>query len=828
MNKKIVYVGAGVSTQYGVLHLLKNGYDPSQIVIIEKGDSIYNRKSNEVMSGAGGAGTYSDFKVLQSWTQGGIFTPDYVNQETADKLGKLVEGYIHEYHPDPTKIMYTTPEEIPQWLKDSPFDLKQSPCFHLGTDYGRQQVQNIFEFFDEMGVIQLYNTEVTDIDFHDKIVYFKELYSNGNHKGNKSFINYDKIVLAGGKSGVDFLDKLIKKYNLKTKPRAAQLGVRYETDGKYFEELTQFAYDFKLYKKWDNISGRSFCLPPGEKILIMRNNKIQYENIECININDKVLTYNVENKITEFINPINTTQREYNGYIYNINDGELRTTEDHEIFCLENEKSKKEGIVKKGQNKGKKWWNYVNNLTKINLIPSKNLKVGDRILRPSNFNDYLNKNEKFNINELGNEFYYMLGLWLSDGSASYNKDKQNRLGNSISIVNEKSVLEEVTCFLKSKWIHTNIRDYENYSVLNFNSKYFINYLQDNKLFTKGLNRGLPNSIFSLSKEEIFSLLSGLIDGDGRVKKEHNISIDYYTSSELLLRDLTYLLSLLNIKYTVQKRRHVKTNFIDDVSNYCINICDRDSINLLKSNLKLKNYNKKSILLLENNLNDFNIKNYQKVFNIEKEKYNGMVYDLTIPNTHNFIAGRIPLVIHNCVNNYAAFVAPETTYGKISFNGHAHKDPNKFNGLCNFGIMLEIKDEIEQPFEFKQNLVSFFNKDGKSASYSPINRLPSKTDDGEEMPCYSTTLEHFKEGYGKYANIILEYIDDLNKTFNINDNYIIYLPEVKYISNTILFNNNDFSLIDYPDVHIQGDNGMSRGIWIAACSGLYVAEKFLEG
>ena len=51
MNKKIVIVGAGVSTQYGVLHLLKKGYDPKQIIIIEKGDSIYERKPNEVMSG---------------------------------------------------------------------------------------------------------------------------------------------------------------------------------------------------------------------------------------------------------------------------------------------------------------------------------------------------------------------------------------------------------------------------------------------------------------------------------------------------------------------------------------------------------------------------------------------------------------------------------------------------------------------------------------------------------------------------------------------------------------------------------------------------------
>ena len=432
--KKIVYVGAGVSTQYGVLHLLKNGYNPKLITIIEKGDSIYNRKPNEVMSGAGGAGTYSDFKVLQSWTQGGIFTPDYVNQETADILGQQLIDYIIEYHPDPSKIMCTQPEEIPQWLKDSPFDLKQAPCMHLGTDYGRQQVQNIFEYFDRMGVKQYYNTEVVDIDFENKIVFTK--YKNVN---KIQLLDYDKVILAGGKSGVDFLDKIIKKYNLPTTPRPAQIGVRYETDGKYFDELTKFAYDFKLYKKWNNISGRSFC----------------------------------------------------------------------------------------------------------------------------------------------------------------------------------------------------------------------------------------------------------------------------------------------------------------------------------------------------------------------------------------------------VNNYAAFVAPEKTYGYITANGHAYKDPNKFNGLTNFGIMLEIKDEIDNPFEFKQDLVKYFNKDGKMSYYSPINRKPSKTDEGEEMPCFPITLEKFKEGYGKYADNILEFIEDLNKIFKINNNYTIYLPEVKYISNTLLFNNKDFSLLDHPDAHIQGDNGMSRGIWIAACSGLYVAEALMR-
>jgi len=461
---KIIYVGAGVSTQYGVLHLLKNGYDPKKIIIIEKGDNIYNRKSSDIMNGAGGCGTFSDFKVLQSWTQGGIFTPEYVSQEVADKLGEQVIEYIKEFHPDMSKIMYTKPEEEPQWLKDSPFELKQAPVLHLGTDYGRKQVQNIFEYFDRMGVQQFYNTEVIDIDFENKWIQCRkdikitiskkireelEKYHNIDieaeiraleEDSKKIYIDYDKVILAGGKSGVDFLDKLIKKYNLKTTPRATQIGLRYETDGKYFEELTKFAYDFKLYKKWnENVSGRSFC----------------------------------------------------------------------------------------------------------------------------------------------------------------------------------------------------------------------------------------------------------------------------------------------------------------------------------------------------------------------------------------------------VNNFCAFVAPETTYGQITFNGHALKDPDRFNGMTNFGIMLEIKNEIEDPYIFCKQLVSFFNKDGKGASYSPVNRQPSKTDGEEVMPCYPVDLEILKQGYGKYSEYILEFIEDLNKTFNINNNFITYLPEVKYSSNTLVLNNSDFSLIDYPDVHIQGDQGMSRGIWIAACSGLYTAESILK-
>ena len=247
--KKLVYIGAGVSTQYAVLHLLKNGYDATKITIIDKGKDIHTRLPEDVMTGAGGCGTWSDFKVIPSFNQGGIFYPHYcTNQEYAEQLSKQLYDYIVEYHPDASKIMYTEPTEEPQYIKDSPFELRQSPCYHLGTDYGQQQVKAIFEYFEQCGVKQIYNVEITNINF------------KRNEIGiGHDYIKYDKLIVGTGKSGMDFLSDLIEQYELDTTSKPAQIGVRYETDGKYFTELNKIAYDFKLYKKFGDDSARSFC-----------------------------------------------------------------------------------------------------------------------------------------------------------------------------------------------------------------------------------------------------------------------------------------------------------------------------------------------------------------------------------------------------------------------------------------------------------------------------------------------------------------------------------------------------------------------------------------
>ena len=76
---------------------------------------------------------------------------------------------------------------------------------------------------------------------------------------NNTVLEYDTLIFGVGKSGIDFTSDIMKKYNLPTEEKPAQIGVRFEAPQKHFQKLIDIAYDFKLYRKDDKVSLRSFC-----------------------------------------------------------------------------------------------------------------------------------------------------------------------------------------------------------------------------------------------------------------------------------------------------------------------------------------------------------------------------------------------------------------------------------------------------------------------------------------------------------------------------------------------------------------------------------------
>ena len=175
----------------------------------------------------------------------------------------------------------------------------------------------------------------------------------------------------------------------------------------------------------------------------------------------------------------------------------------------------------------------------------------------------------------------------------------------------------------------------------------------------------------------------------------------------------------------------------------------------------------------------------------------------------------------CSNNFAAYVAEEITYDMKSYNGHSYKQEDMINNMTNFGIIMEIKG-IDNPFQFQKDIVSKCQINGKGIHYSPnFTRKPSLTAEGKNMNVFSVgDLNLFKEIYGGYADYIIEYIEDLNKVFNFGDDYSLYIPEVKFLSEEVLVNYSDLSLIDFPNIHFVGDSLSSRGIAVSAAQGVY--------
>ena len=252
MNKKIVIVGAGVAGINAATKLVDNGYPGELITIIDMGKDPYNRKAEEVMEGMLGAGGWSDGKLTYHTAIGGQLSK-YCGEKKAMELMDQVITNFKRFHPKPEEVQCSNPIEEPDFIKPY-FGLRLFPVWHIGTDYLSEIAKNWYEYLVSKGVNFEWETKVTRIDFN----------KNEVSLANQDFareIEYDELIFAVGKSGIDFAQSLAKQYELPDEPKSVQIGVRFEAPQHHFQKLIDISYDFKLYKKFEGkgVSLRSFC-----------------------------------------------------------------------------------------------------------------------------------------------------------------------------------------------------------------------------------------------------------------------------------------------------------------------------------------------------------------------------------------------------------------------------------------------------------------------------------------------------------------------------------------------------------------------------------------
>ncbi len=322
--------------------------------------------------------------------------------------------------------------------------------------------------------------------------------------------------------------------------------------------------------------------------------------IKDVRIGDKILSYNIDNKKSEFRiikDKFITNVEPYDRVKITFSNGTiLKTSLKHPILTLKDE------------------YNYIN---------TNELKIGNICIKPEKLDiDYTQDIENFDLNK---DISWFIGAHIGDGTCGrvktskkngnkkyiYNRLRFRILGDNENVVKRYcEILNKITnsniLYKKSniKYYKSVVWEYHNISKPLFEvcEKYL-----DNQIGKKVYNAKIPN--FIINNNLWIPFISGLIDTDGWIKPSKSISIGICAKN--IIDQLSSYLSSLGISYSVFKR--IYYNGYKPIYNLTIHASNLQFVN------ELKKYMVHEIKLSKlDNLDDYRFFS-RKLYLTEKER-----------------------------------------------------------------------------------------------------------------------------------------------------------------------------------------------------------------
>jgi hypothetical protein len=335
----VVVIGAGPAGVFCCYELI-NKNPNLNICLIDKGkkledrkcpisenktDKCINCKQCSIMSGFMGAGAFSDGKYNITTEYGGWLN-DYINDDELLNLMRKVDNinlsmyrkYNDEKFKDTNNSNYLADNLKSIKLFNSYNDNLKTKCLqhnlhllsgycrHLGTDNNLIIGQQLYKYLKDKITI-LFETEV-DSFYKDKcfVVCIKDDKSN---VFNDKLIYADKLVVAPGRVGAEWLKEQCKELNIKTTNNQVDIGVRVEVPSEILKDITDEIYELKIkYKtnKYEDVV-RTFCMNPNgyvvtentDGIITVNGHSFDNPNLKSNNTNFALL---VSNRFTEPFN----------------------------------------------------------------------------------------------------------------------------------------------------------------------------------------------------------------------------------------------------------------------------------------------------------------------------------------------------------------------------------------------------------------------------------------------------------------------------------------------------------------------------------------------
>ena len=276
MNTDIVIVGAGPAGIFTAIEMLRHN-TKKKIVIVEKGRPIEKRHCPKsvtkqcvncqpychITTGFSGAGAFSDGKLSLSSEVGGdlpLLMGDSLVQETINYTDGIYLEFGADTHVEGINC-YEEVKEIRKRAIVAGLKLVDCPIRHLGTEKAQDIYLAIERYLQNSGVEILFGYECSNLILEGckcRGVYIT------NGKESKE-ITAQSTVVATGRRGADWLEKICAEHNIAHQPGTVDIGVRVEVRNEIMETVNKVLYESKLigYPKPFKNKVRTFCQNPG-------------------------------------------------------------------------------------------------------------------------------------------------------------------------------------------------------------------------------------------------------------------------------------------------------------------------------------------------------------------------------------------------------------------------------------------------------------------------------------------------------------------------------------------------------------------------------------
>ncbi len=275
-NYDLIIVGAGPAGIFTALEMLRRN-SKQKILIIEKGRAIEKRacpkhktgkcvscKPCAITTGFSGAGAFSDGKLSLSEEVGGDL-PSLIGADLARETIEYTDGIYLEFGADTHVEGIGFDEEKKEIRRNAikaGLKLVDCPIRHLGTEKAQEIYYAIEQYLLDGGVEILFNTECLNLVIGEDEVCRGVI---AKIKGEELTLTANNVVVATGRRGADWLERLCAEHNIAHQPGTVDIGVRVEVRNEVMERVNNVLYESKLVGHPAPFKNkvRTFCQNPG-------------------------------------------------------------------------------------------------------------------------------------------------------------------------------------------------------------------------------------------------------------------------------------------------------------------------------------------------------------------------------------------------------------------------------------------------------------------------------------------------------------------------------------------------------------------------------------